>query len=151
MLSFVFFGVRFREWFATENTGPTPHTKVTDFHSWLCGNADMVRLQLLFDVQHANEVFQGLQNIQASVAAIFVHGKQPGRAKPIVHFVYDKLRDLHVMLQQYADSNKLRSGTEPQPTRKNRVGWFQYNVSVWRTHLLDIMKAASQKQESTRT
>ena len=99
----------------------------------------------LFVVEHANEVFGVLEDIQVSVAATFVPSKHPRRAKPIMHSVYNMQHNVHSLLQHFAESYSLRSGTESQLTNKNQSGKFKYDVSLWRDQFLDVVKDASKK------
>ena len=59
-----------------------------DSHSRLGGNAEVVLLQLLFAIGHADEVFKVLADTRISVAATFVPTKHPRRVQPIMHSVY---------------------------------------------------------------
>jgi len=101
-----------------------------------------VLLQLVFVIEHADEVFQLLEDIQVSVASTFVPSKHPGRAKPIMHSVYNKLHALHSKLQHLADSKCLQSATELQLTRKNKAGKSKYDVC---DSFLDVVQAAAAK------
>ena len=48
---------------------------VTDLVAWLQGNREMVRLQAIFVVEHAQRVFEVMDRVQVAVAATFNNQK----------------------------------------------------------------------------
>ena len=112
----------FEKWIAQETAGCDPPATIIDLHSWLGEKVDMVRLQLIFVVEHADEVFKLMQTAQVSVASSFVPPKEQRRAKPGMHRVYDHMHNLHTTLRQVADSKKIQPGIESLLTRKNGSG-----------------------------
>ena len=63
--------VAFAAWLQQESSAPYRLGTTTDFQDWLQNNATIVRLQLLFVVEHATEVFDLIHRVQVSIAATF--------------------------------------------------------------------------------
>ena len=72
-----------------------------DFHQWLLANAALVRLQLIFVVEHAKEVFELLDRVQVSTSATLLHGNPQNRREPQMHRVYNRMFALHTTFESW--------------------------------------------------
>ena len=105
----------------------------------------MVRLQLLFVVEHAVEVFDLVRLVQVCVAGTFAPEDGERRAKPTMHRVYSRMHDLHAALQWVVDSKRLHCQTESRLERKRPSGASMYDAATWQANFLDVLKCAAQK------
>lgn len=132
-----------QQWVAKEANNPDAPATVTDLHMWLQVNTPMVRLQLIFVVEHAVDVFDLMQHVQVSVAATFCQSAEKRKAKPTMHRVYNQMHDLHQKLK--AMEQKLQPLTEKRLTMKSPNGGNQHNAVQMRSQFLEVVRSACDK------
>ena len=97
---------------------------------------NLVRLQLIFVVEHAKEVFELLDRVQVSTSATLLHGNPQNRRKPQMHRVYNRMFSLHTTLQELVTQNTLRNLTNVLLHRKTLGGTNVHDVNHWTKQFL---------------
>ena len=130
--------VIFREWLIVEvsNEDCPATATVSDLYDWLRQNADLVRLQALFVVEHDVEVFELMERVQVAVSSTFNCEVTP-KPKPNIHRVYNRVHNLHSCLQQIVSSHTLRHLIDQRLNRKRSpAGPALYDIALWKKNFL---------------
>ena len=135
--------VIFEEWLKAEATNADCLATVKDLIAWLQGNRDMVRLQAIFVVDHAQQVFEDMDQVQVAVAALFNNQEENGRPKPHIHRVHNRLHSLHSSLQTAAEQKRLKALTVARLHRKQANRINVHSVGLWHGRFVEIPEAAA--------
>ena len=106
---------------------------------------NLVRLQLIFVVEHAKEVFALLDRVQVSTSATLLHGNPQNRRKPQMHRVYNRMFSLHTTLQELVTQKTLRNLTNVRLHRKTLGGTNVHDVNHWTKQFLECLGAVHAK------
>ena len=135
----------FSEWLTMEARLPDCRVTMTDLLAWLQGNKDLVRLQAVFVVEHAQEGFEVMDCVQVAVAATFHNAEQTRKPKPHIHRVYNGVHTLHSSLQTNVEQKRLKALTVARLHKKQANRSNMYNAALWQGPFIEILESATQK------